>query len=102
MCFVCFLPLLFIIIHIFIPGNNNNYYYYYTILYNEKYFSDDQFSYIIIVRVLTWRAQKMRSATSSEDSRLVRIVVPCAQISLLVNKNSPNHPSPRAESPQLQ
>ena len=26
----------------------------YNIIYNEKYFSDDQFSYI--VRVLTWRA----------------------------------------------
>ena len=28
----------------------------YIIIYNEKYFSDDQFSYI--VRVLTWRAYK--------------------------------------------
>ena len=28
-------------------------YYYYTILYNEKYFLDNHFSYV--VRVLTWR-----------------------------------------------
>ena len=48
----------------------------YTI-YNEKYFSERQLS--CIVRVLTWRTQKMRSSTSSEGSRLVRIVVPCAQ-----------------------
>ena len=36
---------------------------------------------IIIVSVLTWRAQRMHSATGSEGSRLVRtvIVVPCAQ-----------------------
>ena len=53
--------------------------FYYTI-YNEKYFSDDQFSYI--VRVLSWRAQKMHSPTSLEDSRLVRIVGPCAQTRL--------------------
>ena len=45
------------------------------LIYNEKYFSD-------IVHVLTWRAQKMRSPTCSEDSLLVRIVVPCAQTSL--------------------
>ena len=52
---------------------------FYTI-YNEKYFSDNKFSYI--VHVLTWRAQKMRSPTCSEDSLLVRIIVPCAQTSL--------------------
>ena len=43
----------------------NMYLYYYTI-YNEKYFSERPFSHI--VRVLTWRAQKMRSSTSSEGS----------------------------------
>ena len=39
-------------------------------------------NFLIIVHVLTWRAQKMHSATSSEDSQLVRIVVLCAQTRL--------------------
>jgi hypothetical protein len=31
--------------------------YIYTIyMYNEKYFSDNHFSYIHVIRVLTWRA----------------------------------------------
>ena len=34
------------------------------LLYYIKYFSERQFSYI--VHILTWRAQKMHSATSSE------------------------------------
>ena len=49
---------------------------YYTI-YNEKYFSEQQFSYV--VHVITWRAQNMHSSTSSEGSRLVGIAVLCAQ-----------------------
>ena len=40
----------------------------------RKSFSERQFS-CIIVRVLTWRVQKMRSAASSEGPRLVRIAV---------------------------
>ena len=54
--------------------------------YNEKYFSDDHFS--DIVRVLTWRVQKMRSATSSESPRLVRIAVPCAQTRVAIEMHS--------------
>ena len=43
----------------------------------KKIFLDRHFSYI--VHVVTLRAQKTHSATSSEGSWLVRIVVPCAQ-----------------------
>ena len=46
---------------------------YYTI-YNKKKFLERQ-----LVLVLIWRAQKMRSATSSKGPQLVRIAVPCAQ-----------------------
>ena len=34
---------------------------------------------VMIVCVLTWRTQRMRSATTSESSGLVRTVGPCAQ-----------------------
>ena len=37
----------------------------YAILYNEKYFSERQFSYM--VRVLTWRAQKMLQVQKAHD-----------------------------------
>ena len=65
--------------HILHPGESTNHNY---TIYNEKYFSDDHFYYI--VRVLTWRALKMRSATSSEGPRLVRIAVLCAQTRMAI------------------
>ena len=48
------------------------------------------FSHILphIVRVITWRAQKMHSATSSEGSQLVRIVLPCAQARVVIEIHS--------------
>ena len=63
------------------------------ILYNEKYFSDDHFSYNIIVRVLTWvawicildatgcyeRAARAERKSTLQGSGLVRTVGPCAQ-----------------------
>lgn len=51
----------------------------YTI-YNENYFQTVIFL-IIIAHAITWKEQKMHSATSSEGSQMVRIIVLCAQTS---------------------
>ena len=48
------------------------------IIYSEKYFSDNHFSYINSP-CPNLEGIKMRSATSSDSPRLVRIEVPCAQ-----------------------
>ena len=53
--------------------------YCYTIIYNEKYFSDDHFSYI--VHVLTRRAYP----------RLVRFTVPCAQTRVAIEMHFERH-----------
>ena len=52
----------------------------------KNIFSERQFSYIL--HVLTWRAQKMRSATSSEGPWLVGIAVPCAQTRVAIEMHS--------------
>ena len=56
------------------------------VLYTMKnIFQSDNF--LITVCVLTWRAQKMRSTTSSEGPRLVRIAVPYAQTRVTIAKH---------------
>ena len=57
------------------PNNEKMWY------YDEKYFSERQFSYNIIIILKT---QKVRSTTSPEGSRLVRIAVLCAQVSVAI------------------
>ena len=81
------------------------------LLYNEKYFPDDHLSYI--ARVLTWMAWKMRSSTSSKahdwsdlkgghnkERRAILWIIHEFEHNTC-EKNSPNHPSPQAELPQL-